>query len=1006
MLHNELSNNVKYFGALTYAVQLNTSGHDDDLWELFRGNLLHLTSISRTYASDPSANSSLLVIIKKLMSNLALIFFKANDRQPEESFNRWDNPIETFINLFSSPELSSDKIDGLLADMLVASVNYQNLIQFVESSEALNLLILLFSEVIVEDLTKAQSQKLNLSHLHKVVHQNLYISAMSVINHNLEKMLFTYDQNSSRPTLTENVFRCVNAWISYTSISRNLSEGRMDLSETFELLIRLMCTYKPPQSFPYSSTVVAIFGDIFANDPTLLNYELRSSVEGLFLGVSQNSTSVSGGHEWMLQYMNYLVTNEIYEDLKDLALCVVDFLQVSNLNVCNKLFTSVPNSDQRNLQQYVKVLLQMTNFSLTPVLEEFFSVRMVDFWLDLCDGYSNLVPETLKPETPELAADIFGQVIQIYLPKISLSNKQKILQNDEEDSLIHEFDDFRVAVLDLAESAWSVLGNDKLTDKLIASIGEINPSSGVDLFQVEALSYLLQKLLSDMTLSECPWMCDTLGSSSFFLPNILLLIKTGCQQENSNGSKEAHILSTDFVKTGTSLIGTISAFLKQDSQKLGECVNTLFQCLESCTNPSANDSKVELLVTKCISEVCEMCRQELTSYLPTFTKVHRAMLQRNSHVSNFTRQKFTRALGYIIQSFINDGPEPQAQFLSQIIDVIADGINEANSDRDHVLCLLTCFSELGSAMVQPGEPDDLLYLSQLSVFLNFWTQDPLQLRSKTSNLLEHVMSQYGKDPEFIEVGCLIMGKSLSLPEEKPHFLKFQMQEIMDFMVRRSSNCEPTTGLPYIAYHLEKVVNQYKSTLTPQDFDFMLSEFFLGQHGPAVAADPDLSQLMVNFINSVMDTRPGLAIHCEHWTTFIMPELLKLLPSKERFTISAVTKFWTKVVNNKKFTRNDEITIREQVSSVGLQLTQQTMYSLFHTQRSDLNFYSDLLRALVARYPLPFKQWLMQVLPQLCDNQPAHHLLIEKLFITRGSRAAANAVLEWWLDCNGLPHVSQ
>ena len=67
---DKYSANVKYFGALTLTVQLNTWGENDyeTLWNVFRSNLLYLTKFSTLYVSNPNMYGQSLIIIKKLMS--------------------------------------------------------------------------------------------------------------------------------------------------------------------------------------------------------------------------------------------------------------------------------------------------------------------------------------------------------------------------------------------------------------------------------------------------------------------------------------------------------------------------------------------------------------------------------------------------------------------------------------------------------------------------------------------------------------------------------------------------------------------------------------------------------------------------------------------------------------------------------------------------------------------------------------------------------------------------
>ncbi|CEP60487.1 Kap122p LALA0_S01e12024g [Lachancea lanzarotensis] len=1004
------STNVQYFGALTLAVQFHTNNSTDRLLDLLKMNLFHLARRSQLFISKSPHYESRIIVIKKLMSNAAQIFFRMNNLDvltSPSSSHEWNNPLDTFCALVSHSELSWENFDEIFGHVESQTIPYDRLIQLISSSQEFNTLALLFSEVIVEDLVKHQSVKVGTSRLHGVVHEHLYISSISIINYNLQQLVVASRNNSAeRPPVADNVLQCVAAWVNYTMMVRTKSHGHMDLSETFELLIQLMCSYDSAHNFPYSENVVAILGDIFGNDPTMLNYELRSTVEGIFLGVQKSGTNNAAGHEWMLQYMNHLVVNEMHEELKELALCIVDFLQISNLDVCNKLFTTISNNDPHNLDQYIKVLLQMTNFTLVPVLEEFFSVRMVDFWLDLCDGYNNLVRETLKPDTPALATNLFSQVVQIYLPKIQLSVKQRICQEGEDETLVHEFDDFRNAVLDLIESMWAVLGNEKLTDILIVSIGQLTPTSEDELFQIEAMSFCLEKLLVDMNLNESPVVCGTLDANQAFIDNVLLLIQTGCQQKSAANGKEAQLLSCDLVKTGSSLMATIANYIKNDDKRLGTCMDVLFKSLELCANADATDSKIELFITRCITKMCEVSRKELSSYLPTVLAIQESMMQQRSNVSDYTKQKFTCCVGYFIQDCIREGPEKQAHYLAKVIGAIRDEILNSANNRDHVLCLLLCISELASALVVSPDVLEDAPSTQLAHSDEYWATDPYQLRSTTLDLMESVLTQYGNDAEFVERSCLIMGSHLATAEPGPHFLAYSMQELIGFLLKRNEACEPTVALPYLVYLLELVVHRYASALAATDFDYLFGEFFLGIHRGAIASDPDLTQLMITFVSSVLETRPALVVHGNHWTSFILPDFVRALGVKERFTIAAVTKFWTKVVNNKRFSRADEVTVRAQVCELGPQLIAHTVQAILHAQRSDLACYSDFLRALVARYPLQSRQWLVQALPELAAHQlQANQVFVEKLFVTRGSRAASNAVLEWWMACNGLPPLT-
>lgn len=1019
------SSNVKYFGALTLTVQLTT--HVDSyetLWKLFKANLLHMVKFCSQYLGDTSTFAPLLITIKKLMSNLSLIFTNINEvGNVETSGNavtHWNNPVNTLVLSLSHVEqLASEnwqdtvQTDELFHNLVNALVPYSDLMQFIKTSDLCNKLVLMFTEIIVEDLTKFQSKKNSMNKVYEVVHEHLYISTMALINANLVELAASEDV----------LYNCIGSWVNYISMARNVSpHGRMDLSEMFENMINRMCqSNESTDGFYQAEKILSIFSNVFANDPILMGHPQREQLEIIFLGVSRFGNTDSLKNDWMLKYMNHLVTNELTDDLKELSICVVDFLQVNTLDVCNKLFTVVSSSeiDDGNLQQYVKVLLQLTNFPLTPVLQEFFSVRMVDFWLDLADCYSNTVTETYTEQAPQLATEIFQQVVNIYLPKISLLNKQKVMELADDDTAMHEFDDFRSAIADLMESLWSILGNDKLTNILITGVGENTFSEGesgnVDIFEIEAMSFLLNTLLADMNLAQSPWICDILDSCKFFIRNMLMLFQVG--YESPTDSIIARTLKLDFIRTSSSLIGTMSGYLQQSSSSLSTCVDVLFQGLEKCTvvvsppDIQLND-KMEVMIIRAISKLCDTCRHELSSYLMQFVNVFNTIMRPESNVSTFTREKLTRSMGFIIEAQMEEGPEKQASCILEVLNTLENYIQQtlnapeppSEQQRNYLHCLLTCILELGTAMIHPTEVENEAFVQKIGVLQNYWQSDPLQISHKVLNLLQLVLSnpKFAKDMTLVETTCLILGKTLGLPSEEPHFLKYSMKDIMEFLLKHISITDVALALPYYVYLLEKMIKQYRYQLSPQDFDFLFENFFFKYYQTNITHDPDLLQTTINFVNSVLDSKPGLVVHCTYWTSFLLPEFLKYLSAKERFTIVAVTKFWCKVINNKKYVREDHELTKHQFISMGQDVVYQAMFGLLHTQRSDLNSYTDLLRTIMAKFPLQTPKWLVIALPAISNNNAAHEKFISKISVTRGSRAASNVILEWWLSCNALP----
>ena len=734
--------NVNYFGALTLTVQLSVTSDNfsSTFWEIYKMNLKYLTVYSFRYTNDPEAKNTLF-IIKKLMSNLSTIFTRVNEAQKGIELDasdgkfyltHWNDPLSTFIYMMSGYSVNPDvqsvlnganspQLDQLVNEAAAYSAPYNELVNFVSSSHPLNQLMLSFTEIIMEDLTKRQSKKYSLNQIHEVVHSHLYITTMALLGLNLT--VSKYEDPQKLLTISETVFECTTAWVNYVSMTRNLgSHGTLDLSSIFEKLIDLLTkSNSQTDNFVVAGKVLDILNIVFSSAPTLMDHELRQKVELIFLGVSRATITSNEipKNTWMLEYMNYLVNNEMTSELRELASCIVNFLQIYTLDISQKLFESGSSQNSTSVQEYMSVLIQLTNFPLVPILQEHFSVKMVDFWQDLSDSYIGLPNEAMAPNDNVITVDIFQQVVNVYLPKVSLLNKQRIANSDDTDhSMLREFDDFRTSVSDLASSVWSIFGNEGLTNVLIKGIGSCDitiltmEDRMTSFFQVESMAFLLIGLLIDANLSESHWFTNIMARSPFFVKNIIALFQYALQYPPDN--RAAILMKIDLGRTATTLLSTISGHFRHDEPHLRMSIEALLGGLELCdTKVSSSDStgnelseKFELMIIKATSLVCDNCRKQLsTTYLDTFINKLTAALQPSSNFSDFTREKLMRCVGYLLECRTDNGPEDQGRYILQILETIEGLVNQeltptpSKENKDYIHSLLSCLNELGNPLI-------------------------------------------------------------------------------------------------------------------------------------------------------------------------------------------------------------------------------------------------------------------------------------------------------------------
>lgn len=164
LLSNSLyNNNARYFGALTLTVQSNLESSKVNRNELLRLNLLHLTTLSHAYVLNPSQNSGNYITIKKIMSNLSLLFHDINETESNVAMNdetsgminQWWNPIDTLVQLLMQADqidelshIDEQARDNIIFQSLNTQITYQNLIKFISLNPRHNQLLLTFTELL------------------------------------------------------------------------------------------------------------------------------------------------------------------------------------------------------------------------------------------------------------------------------------------------------------------------------------------------------------------------------------------------------------------------------------------------------------------------------------------------------------------------------------------------------------------------------------------------------------------------------------------------------------------------------------------------------------------------------------------------------------------------------------------------------------------------------------------------------------------------------------------
>ncbi|AGO14023.1 AaceriAGR166Wp [[Ashbya] aceris (nom. inval.)] len=997
---------INYFGALTYTVQLyRNSETEAQQAVLLEGNLVHFARLLGTYLSAP--DKRFLQVLRKLMSNLARLFIKVNQKPAGGGEPAWENPVHTILFLLHAYrdggragwQLGDAQLSETVRASLHVQISYEELIGLLDKSPELNRQMLLYVRVLAEDLTSEQSRRSPLHDVNALVRKHLYITAMAMINHTLEQSMLP--ENCLRAAAETVAFEAITAWVEYVSLVRTNSQDYMDLTDLFEHLIKLMCISHEGR-FPFADRVIGMLSSVLSHHPELMNVDLRVQLESIFLGVTRSDDQQVSrqNHEWMLLYMNHLVAAGAYDGLSNLATCVVGFLNLNILDISSRLFTRAHN-DTSQIQQYIKVLLQLTNFPAAPVLQEEYSVNMTTFWQDLCDSYYGLSADILRPDGPAIAEDVFGQLVDIYLPKVSLINKLKIIDGTAGDAelrrgSISKFEYFRNEVATLVAQSWMLLGNSKLTNQLILKVCEQQRQSGsVDLFQVECMAFLLERLLEGVDLEETPELCDLIRESEL-MEYIMYLLNAGCKQHMHTEGLEK--LKLHFVDTGSALLRNLLTYFKVNQDSLIHVVGNIFSCMAECSrfNSPQDTSDIESSLMQTFTALCNQCRHEMVPLFPSLLGIMEQMLSPASNTSKAVRRDMVRSVSFIIQAGSSQDPISLGKDINNMLDLFC-ATTDAN-DKQSTNALLTYILELGQGLKDcSGGGIDV---ARHKVLEEHVVADLQQIHDKVLSVIYAGCKQHRGDADLIETSCLILG--LNVQSKPPHLFRFTVPQILDFLFAQLALCNLAACLPHMVRLLERLLIHQLDAFSQEQFDHLLSKFFV-QHYALIAEDPDLIHSMGTFLVTALQKKPAFVLYSAHLHSFMLPRFLDYISAQESFTIRAAVRFWSLFLKN-RYLPDDRAAVSACMSLIGPQLVANTMRALYHVRRSEINSYTDVLRALVASYPLQTKAWLSATMPTLDGRPEVHARFIESILVTRGSHAASRVVQTWWLECNGLPRM--
>ncbi|KAG7711420.1 hypothetical protein KL950_000062 [Ogataea haglerorum] len=945
--------NCKFFGALTYTVNLNFHGGEltkkENEQQLNQIRIALLNQVLQLINDDAVLQSGMFVV-KKMLSNLSLMFMNSS--------GTWCNPLLTLINCIvcnqvSDSNIANDQIDEALSRL--------------PSPKAY--VLLLFVQILAEELVKKEATNVSNVQTHNLVHQHLFPTS--------QKLMTAFINLSPERKLIETWLDCLVSWVGYASKAEFDSTERYDLTGLLSICISLVTN----TDYAISQKAIETLSEALETNATFFNSQLKADLLSILFG------------EVGLQYVNYFSSQQDEKSVADFARLIIAFLDTD----LNALVLKLTNDENEYIFDF---LLVLTDYPGIPIEEESVSRELADFWLRFADYCicEDTTLQTLLHDKPgghealsEKIRALFEKVTQIYWKKAHVPE-------DEEDfsQYKQEFALYRRDIGDLFESVYPLLKLPLIISLLITIEKSIQIGKPAD---IEPSLYLVTYISKDFGDGEVdPQLVQHLGSilDANLLP-IVLQMKT---------DRFRYLVSTTI-----QFFSSADWFYKTDAaiKYLPQILSFLFDCM-------INTNIYQLSSSKAISNICSQCRYSLIEFLPSFETMTTEMIN-NIAIDPVVRQRIINAYASIIEG-VKD-PVIQGEHLFKLFDLLDKKsvsvfaeLATANAEErekmvDYLTSLMSSVSAVGKGMQLPDEVDGYYTKEQEMKVHEYWTTDPLGIHSK----LLTIITNFTMTNEVLSENYQIIEEAANLfkcglTESLPGPFVFDCATILQFIVTKFSSLKKSHAYPLLYSLLNSVVTAHYRTLDLEVLHGTVNTIFLSNL-PVIEDDPDLVQSSLNLFSTMLTTRPSLLLSNENLLMTVLEFAFRHLGSNERFVLKALEKFWTRFITLRKGDRQDTVMVKRlfNETKLGYVLTFNVLKYMFATQRSNLETFIEIIKQLVAKYPLMMNKWLQAAFPKLNEEREKKienwEIFVKKVMLTRGTRSANDLIKDFWLEVNGL-----
>ncbi|KAG7862749.1 hypothetical protein KL939_000068 [Ogataea angusta] len=945
--------NCKFFGALTYTVNLNL--HIGELAK--KENEQQLIQIRTTLLNqvlqlinDDTVLQSGMFVVKKMLSNLSLLFMNSS--------GLWSDPLLALIDCIVSGQVSDSNIADDQIDEALGRLPWPQIY-----------ILLLFAQILAEELVKKEATNVSNVQTHTSVHQHLFPT--------VQKLMTFLLNLSPEQKLIDTWLDCLVSWVGYASKAEFDSTERYDLTSLLSICISLV----PSTDYAISQKAIETLSEALETNATFFNSHLKADLLSMLFG------------EVGVQYVRYFSSQQDEKSVADFARLIIAFLDTD----LNALVLKLNDDENAYIFDFLVVL---TDYPGIPIDEESVSREFADFWLRFAD-YCICEDTTLqtllndKPGGHEVLSEkiraLFERVTQIYWKKAHVPEDEEGFSQYKQ-----EFALYRRDIGDLFESVYPLVRLPLIINLLMTIERSIQTRKLED---IEPSLYLVTCISKDFGDGEVdPQLVQHLSAilDSNLLP-IVLQLRTDRFRYLVSTSIQFFSSADWFYKTnaGTKYLPQILSFL--------------FDCM-------TDTNLYQLSSSKAISSICSQCRYSLVEFLPSFETIITEMIN-NTTIDPVVRQRIINAYASIIEG-VKD-PVIQGENLFKLFDLLdkksvsvfaelaTSNAEEREKMVDYLISLISSVSAVGRGMRLPDEVDGYYTEEQELKVREYWTADPMGIHSK----LLTIITNFTMTNEILSENYQIIEEAVNLfkcglTESLPGPFVFDCATILQFIVTKFNSLKKSHAYPLLYSLLNSVVTAHYRTLDIEALHGTINTIFLSKL-PVIEDDPDLVQSSLNLFSTMLTTRPSLLLSNENLLMALLEFAFRHLGSNERFVLKALEKFWTRFITLRKGDRQDTVIVKRlfNETELGYVLTFNVLKYMLATQRSNLETFIEIIKQLVAKYPLMMNKWLREAFQKLNVEREREienwEIFVKKIMLTRGTRNANDLIKDFWLEVNGL-----